>query len=236
MPRVVALTHVECEGLGWWGEFFQERGVDVVRVRLNDGDPLPDLDRYDAVLILGGPMNVDEDENYPWLVAEKAAIKTTAESGKPIMGICLGAQLLARALGADVTRNPAKEIGWHLVTLTHEGQEDPLFEGLNSLLPVFQWHGDTFSLPNGATLLATSTLCCHQAFRYGKCAYGIQFHVEVTPAMLPEWVRTYRQEVERELPPGTGERMIEQARATAGAAHELSRAIFDRFCKLAKLS
>jgi GMP synthase-like glutamine amidotransferase len=121
MPRIVALTHIECEGLGWWDEFCHECAIAVDRVQMNDGDPLPDLDRYDGVFVLGGPMDVDEHEKHPWLVGEKAAIKRTAESGKPIIGICLGAQLLARALGADVTRNPVREIGWHLVTLTHEG-------------------------------------------------------------------------------------------------------------------
>jgi len=235
MAKVVALTHIECEGPGWWGEFLEERGIGVDRVRLEKGESLPDFGTYEAVFVLGGPMNVDEDDRYAWLRPEKAAIRRIVESGQPIIGLCLGSQLLARALGAEVAKNPVKEIGWSLVTLTHEGQDDPLFAGVGSLLPVFHWHGDTFALPEGATLLATSTLCAHQAFRVGKCAYGLQFHVEVTPAMLPEWVRAYRREVEAELPPGAGQRMIEQARTAAASAEALSRRMCENFCEIAGL-
>ncbi len=227
MTHIVALTHIECEGPGWWGEFLDERSATVDRVRLAEGEALPDLAAYDAVLVLGGPMNVDEDAKHPWLTGEKAAIRASVDAGQPVIGMCLGAQLIARAMGATVKPNPVKEIGFSAVTLTDDGRSDALFAGCPSLLPVFQWHGDTFDLPDHAALLATSTLCANQAFRVGSNAYGLQFHVETTPDNIAEWVTEYRREAERELPPGAGPRMIAQAHAAADSVKAQSRQIFE---------
>ena len=235
MAEVLALTHIACEGPGWWGEFLDERGHHVRIVALDAGEPVPDMDRYDAVLVLGGPMNVDEEGRYPWLAAEKAAIRRRALSGRPIVGICLGAQLLARSLGARVAKNPVKEIGWSVVTLTEAGGRDPLFAGCDAFLPVLQWHGDTFDLPDGASLLATSTLCAHQAFRVGDRAYGLQFHVEATPTMIAEWADVYHREVERDLPDGAARRMVEQAGVAAASARARSRRIFQNACAVVGL-
>lgn len=232
MPSVLMLTHVECEGPGLWGDFLDESGVCTERVRLNDGDELPDADRYDALLVLGGPMNVDDDDIHPWLPDERVYVRRAVNAGQPVIGLCLGSQLLARALGAEATKNPVKEIGWGLVTLTDVGRRDPLFDGCEPLLPVFQWHGDTFALPGGAELLATSTLCAHQAFRYGERVYGLQFHVEVTPPMVAEWLDEYRDEASRELPHSAADRMIEQARATADEIAAQSRRIFENVSRI----
>jgi GMP synthase-like glutamine amidotransferase len=185
--RVVVFQHLACEHPGIWREFLREDGADVSTVELDTGDAIPSLDQMDALLVFGGPMNVDEHDRFPWLVPETAAIRDAAVGGLPIFGVCLGAQLLARALGARVTKNPEPEVGLLPVELTDAGASDPLFAGWPRRAPVVQWHSDTFALPAGATLLATSPACRHQAFRYGSRAYGLQFHPEVTADMVEEW-------------------------------------------------
>ncbi len=138
---------------------------------------------------MGGAMNVYEEDNYPFLKAENIFIKKVLEKEIPYIGICLGSQLLAKACGAAVMKAPVKEIGWFDVALTLEAAHDPLFQGLAGPLEVFQWHEDTFTIPDGGVLLATSAACKNQAFRYGKNAYGLQFHVEITPDMIWSWVK-----------------------------------------------
>jgi GMP synthase-like glutamine amidotransferase len=133
-------------------------------------------------------MNVDEVDRYPFLRAEVGWIREAVEARIPVLGICLGAQLLAKALGAAVYPNRIKEIGWYEIALTAEAASDPLFEGCSPRQTVFQWHGDTFDLPAGAVHLATSPLCRHQAFRYGPSAYGLQFHAEMTAALVDDWL------------------------------------------------
>jgi GMP synthase-like glutamine amidotransferase len=185
--RVVVFQHLACEHPGIWREFLREDGADVATVELDQGDAIPSLAEADALLVFGGPMNVDEHARFPWLAPETAAIRQAALGGLPVFGVCLGAQLLARALGAPVTRNPVPEVGLLEVDLTDAGTSDPLFAGWPRRAPVVQWHSDTFALPAGATLLATSPACRNQAFRYGECAYGLQFHPEVTADMVSEW-------------------------------------------------
>jgi len=185
--RVVVFQHLECEHPGIWRDFLREDGADVATVELDQGETIPSLDGADALLVFGGPMNVDEHARFPWLVPETAAIREAALGGLPVFGVCLGAQLLARALGAPVTRNPLPEVGLLDVDLTEAGASDPLFAGWPRRASVVQWHSDTFALPAGATLLATSPACRHQAFRYGSRAYGLQFHPEVTADMVAEW-------------------------------------------------
>jgi GMP synthase-like glutamine amidotransferase len=135
---------------------------------------------------MGGPMNVYEDKKYPFLREESNFLKQAIDDGVPVLGICLGAQMIARACGASVVKASQKEVGWSKVFLTDMGKEDMLFRGLSETLPVFQWHEDTFELPVGGQLLATSTTCPHQSFRYSN-AYGLQFHVEVTPQIISAW-------------------------------------------------
>ena len=137
---------------------------------------------------MGGPMNVDETQRYPFLAAEVDWIRRALDLRLPMLGICLGDQLLAKALGAKVFPNRVKEIGWYSMEMTPAAAADPLFAGCGKSLTVFQWHGDTFDLPPGAVHLAHSPLCAQQAFRAGPCAYGLQFHVEMTAAMIADWL------------------------------------------------
>jgi len=141
--------------------------------------------KWDGVIIMGGPMSANDP--LPGLAAELALIEQAVQDHVPLLGICLGAQLIAKALGARVYRNDRKEIGWAPVTLTEAGQGDPLFQGIESPAEFFHWHGETFDLPAGARWLAYSEKCRHQAFAYGGNVYGIQFHPEITPEMIADW-------------------------------------------------
>jgi len=136
-------------------------------------------------------MNVYEEDRFPFLREEDLFIKESIQRGKRVLGICLGAQLIAKALGAKVFKAPEKEIGWYDVSLTEEGSRDPWFASFPKVFRVFQWHEDTFEIPKRAKLLATSTAVPNQAFRYGENAYGLQFHLEVTPEMIRDWVNEY---------------------------------------------
>ncbi len=185
--RIVVLQHLPCEHPGIFREFMRNDAVETVTVELSAGGQIPPLEETDALLVFGGPMNVDEEERHPWLLPETRAIRQAALAGTPILGVCLGAQLLAKALGAPVTRNPEPEVGLLEVELTAAGIADPLFQGWPRRATVVQWHSDTFSIPAGGVRLASSSACPNQAFRYGSAAYGLQFHPEVTGEMVKEW-------------------------------------------------
>lgn len=184
--RVSVLMHVESEGPGVFGELLRAAGAEVRMVRLHLGDPLPAVGEIDAVLSMGGPMNVYEEEEHPFLADETRFLREAAARELPVLGICLGAQMIAKAAGAAVTRNPVPELGWSSVALTPDGRADPLFHGLPATLPVFQWHGDTFAIPEGGALLATGDACRHQAFRFRR-SYGLQFHLEADRQLLASW-------------------------------------------------
>jgi len=189
---ILIVKHIEIEGPGTIEKFFNRRSRQSVTVNMSLGECLPAIrDDLEAVIFLGGPMNVYEEDTYPFLCDEDKFLKRALELEIPVLGICLGAQLLAKACGAQVTRAPVKEIGWNNVRLTSEGCKDLLFNKLSSELEVFQWHEDTFAVPPGGVLLAESAMCKNQAFRIGKNAYGLQFHVEITPEIVGSWIREY---------------------------------------------
>ena len=183
--RVLITMHHPEEGPGTLGDFLAAKGADLVYARLYAGEHIP-AGEFGAVVSMGGPMNVYEELMHPWLAEEIQYLAGAAGRGTPLLGICLGAQLIARALGAGVVKSPVEEIGWRGVGLTVDGEADPLFRGLPRKLTVFQWHGDMFEIPAGAGLLAAGRDCPHQAFGLGK-AYGLQFHVEVTEPIVRSW-------------------------------------------------
>lgn len=193
--QVLVLQHIECEGLGSLEDFFKEKGIHFDYRQLSDGDSVPkNLENYCAWILLGGPMNVYEEEKYPFLRQEGELLKEAFKKDFPTLGVCLGAQLIAKNLQASVTQGKRKEIGWYGIDLTRQGEKDPLFHGVPNQFPVFQWHGDTFEIPDGGAHLASSGLFPHQAFRFGQKVYGLQFHVEVTQNMIQDWVQTYTEE------------------------------------------
>ncbi len=185
---VLVFQHDPYDGPGYLGEALVRRGARLAIVRLDDGEAVPDTALYDMLLVMGGIMNVYQEDKYPWLVEETQAIRQAVEAGKAVLGVCLGGQLLAKALGAQVHLGAATEIGLTPITLTEAGVADPLFEGLSQVEAV-EWHDDTFELPSRAVALARSEGCPHQAFRFGQWAYGLQFHPEVSPMMLAEWIK-----------------------------------------------
>jgi len=191
MKRLLVFQHVPHEILGTFNPLLKQAGF---RIRyINFGrtpEAVPNIEKYDGLIILGGPMCVDQTDSHPHLLTEIAAIQEAMEQQMPVLGICLGAQLIAKALGAHVRKNPVKEIGWYDVTPTEAGTRDPLFNCFQGTEKIFQWHGDTFDIPHGAEHLASSTDCANQAFRYGDRTYGLQFHLEVDEALIQRWLKT----------------------------------------------
>ena len=187
MKPVLALQHVWDDPVGYLGELLQEYGIayDVVHV---ETEALPDPAAYRAILVFGGFQHANDDETYPYFVQEKRWLRKAIEQEIPFLGICLGGQLLAHVLGGSVKRHTMTEIGFFTVQLTREGKTDPLYEGLPGYQEVFQWHEDVFDIPPGAVRLATHHNAENQAFRYSRCAYGLQYHIELTPAMLDLWI------------------------------------------------
>lgn len=176
--RIHYLQHVPFEGLGYVETWARQRGHSLSVTKMYEQFVFPSLGKFDMLVIMGGPMGTYEEDKYPWLRAEKEFVRKVIESGKPIVGICLGSQIIANALGAKVYPNKEKEIGWMPVDLTSEAVS--LFHSASSSPTVFQWHGDTFDLPQGAKLLASSNVCINQAFLYNGNVLGLQFHFEVT--------------------------------------------------------
>lgn len=184
--RVVAFQHVPFEGLGLIQPALEDRGISIEFADLyRDGAALPDVGSAAGLIFMGGPMSANDD--LAFLRQEIECIRQAVERGQPVLGVCLGSQLLAKAMGARVYKNAAKEIGWFDVQLTDAGRRDALLSGLDSPETVFHWHGETFDLPGGATWLAYSERCRHQAFRVGSNTYGLQFHLEATPEIITDW-------------------------------------------------
>lgn len=189
-PRLVVLKHVPFEGPAGAARWADSAGFTIETVELSEpaasSSELPALRPSDWLLVMGGPMNVDQDGVYPYLAAEKIYIRRAIEAGNTVIGICLGAQLIARALGAQVYPNSEREIGWLPIELGTPADNEidrgafELFKNWPASLEVFHWHGDTFDLPDGAVLIASSSGCRNQAFVYGRRTIGLQFHVETT--------------------------------------------------------
>ncbi len=189
--RVHCITHVSHEGLGTIESELDRRGDHVTSTRVFEKAVFPSLDALDFLVVMGGPMGVNDEEKHPWLAPEKEFIAAALEAGKRVLGICLGAQLIAAASGARVVPNPEKEIGWFPI------EAIPAVGGFAfpPVLEVFHWHGDTFELPAGAVPLARSAACQNQAFQLGSRVLGLQFHLEQTPETVRALVEHGRDEL-----------------------------------------
>ena len=196
MKPILIIQNIWDDPVGYIGELLTTYGVPYELVNAEQRT-IPDPQDYGAVIVLGGAQNANEDEKYPYLTQEKACIRRVVEQETPFLGICLGGQLLAAAFDARVSRHTLTEIGFSDVQMTDEGQRDPLYARLPGSQRVYQWHEDTFALPQGAVRLATNEQTENQAFRVGRNAYALQYHIELTPAMLDTWLHypSLRQEV-----------------------------------------
>jgi GMP synthase (glutamine-hydrolysing) len=232
---VLVLQHIGCEPPGVFEDVLVERGAVVHRVELDEGEPLPGTPTaFAAVVAMGGPMSVNDESAHPWLVAEKGFIRKTVEHGIPFWGSCLGVQLLASSLGAKVWSGETPEVGVLPVYPTDAATRDPVFAGVTWPRPTLQWHGDTFELPEGATLLATSPAYPHQAFRVGRVAYGVQFHVEVTAEMAQQWacVPEYQLSADAVLGEGGLDALLAEYRSAMPEMLVDARAMFGRWVDL----
>jgi GMP synthase (glutamine-hydrolysing) len=228
--RLLVLQHIACEPPAAYEDELREWGVELVRVEVDEGEPLPDWRSFAGIVAMGGPMGAYEDEAYDWLRREKQLIADAVRAGLPFWGVCLGSQLLAASLGARVYAGDEPEVGILPVTLSPAAATDPVFSAAPAEFPTLQWHGDTFDLPEGATLLAGSPAYPHQAFRVER-AYGLQFHIEVSPALAAEWaeVPAYAASLEALLGPEALPNLIAELESVAAAMTALARRLFARW-------
>jgi GMP synthase (glutamine-hydrolysing) len=228
--RVLVLQHIACEPPGVFEDVLRERGAELHRIELDEGEALPDWREYDAIVAMGGPMSANDDGELRWLAAEKSLIAEAVRADIPYWGVCLGVQLLAASLGARVYSGPEPEVGLLPVSLTDEARDDPVFGEAPRELVTLQWHGDTFELPGGAVRLASSPVYANQAFRVRR-AYGVQFHLEVSPEMAREWaeVPEYVASLERTLGRAAAPALVAAVAERAGEMRAEGRALFERW-------
>ncbi len=232
--KALILQHTVSEGGGRWEILLRERGWTHETLRLDQGKELPvSVDPFGLILVLGGPMSANDQDQYPFLRKEIPFLRRMLKLGKPVMGVCLGAQLMAKALGARVYPGPYKEIGWYFLTQTPAGRADPLFSLLDPCFLVFQWHGETFDLPSGGVCLAGNPVYPHQAFRFGQWAYGLQFHFEVTQEMIKTWVKQWADEIKEAKPqPLTARDILQDGRIYLERLHRQGDRFFSGYLSL----
>lgn len=197
--RIHYLQHVPFESIENIGVWAQERGHEITSTLVYDNDRFPSVSDFDLLVILGGPMGVNDTERFSWLVKEKEFIKETIRQRKMVLGICLGAQLIAEAIGGRVYKNQYKEIGWFPVKLTEEAKNTLFFKEIPSEFYPFHWHGDTFELPAEAKKIAFSKGCVNQAFVYEDHVIGLQFHLESSESSIKKLIENCGDEIEQGL-------------------------------------
>jgi len=236
--RFLVFQHIDIEHPGILRDFMAADGIAWDAVELDAGEAVPDFDGYDALMVMGGPMDVWQEDEHPWLRREKVAIReAVSERGIPFFGLCLGHQLLGEALGGTVGPMETPEVGILEVALTEEGRSDPLFDGIAPTSKALQWHGAAVTeTPPGAAVLAASPLCPIQAIRVGRTAYGIQYHVELTPAMVGEWgcVPAYEASLEKVMGPGALDRLNQEAAHHMAAFNADAMRLYENFVAIVK--
>ncbi len=235
MKKLLVLQHVAHELLGTLNPLLKRSGFRIRYVNFaRHPDAQPSLDGYDGLVILGGPMSANDSGRRPHLTVEMKLIEEAMRRDLPVLGICLGAQLIAKTLGAAVYPNREKEIGWYDVAPTEEAGCDPLLMELQASEKIFQWHGETFDIPSHARHLAISPLCANQAFRYGKIVYGFQFHLEVDEPMIHRWLRVTENRKEISALHGAAylDRIHRETPEYMARLNQLSQRVFGEFINL----
>jgi GMP synthase (glutamine-hydrolysing) len=235
MKKLLVFQHVAHEILGTLNPLFKNAGFRIRYVNFRrHPDAQPSLNGYQGLVVLGGPMSVYQTDEYPNLITEIRLIQQAIDHQIPVLGICLGAQLIAKALGANVKRNGEKEIGWYPVSLTEEGRDDPVLRHFADKEHIFQWHGDTFEIPANALRLVCSPRCENQAFRYGENVYAFQFHLEVDEPMIKRWLRVpiMKREIEAMKGKIDPEMILRETPIYIGQLKELSYHTYTEFIKL----
>jgi GMP synthase-like glutamine amidotransferase len=236
--RILVFQHIAVEHPGIFRDFLARDGIAWDALELDAGEPIPQLDRYDALWVMGGPMDVWQEAEHPWLRPEKAAIREAViERGLPYLGFCLGHQLLADALGGAVGPMKRPEIGVLEIELTDAGRGDPIFAGMPERLHALQWHGaEVAALPANATVLATSPLCAVQAMRVGPRAFGVQYHVEIGGQTVSDWgqVPIYRCAMDEALGPDALGEFERAANRHMPSFNANARRLYDNFMALAR--
>ena len=231
-PKVLVFQHVPFEPLGTLDPLLKEAGFRIRYVNFGrEPEQRPQLDRYEALVVLGGPMNSDQIDSFPNLITEVDIMREAVARDMSVLGICLGAQLLAKALGGDVTRNEVREIGWCDVQMTEAGLGDPVLSTFAPVQEVFQWHEDGISLPPEVDVLASSPASPVQAFRHGEHVYGLQFHLEVNRPLIERWltVPAHRATLEEERGRVDPDAIRRQTETSIGPLEQLSRETFSRW-------
>jgi GMP synthase-like glutamine amidotransferase len=231
-PRILVFQHIAVEHPGIFREFLAEDGIEWRPVELDEGEAIPDLSDYDALWVMGGPMDVWEEEAHPWLVTEKAAIReAVAERGLPFLGVCLGHQLLADALGGEVGPGTA-EVGILEVEATEAGRESPFLAGLPETCACLQWHGaEVKQPPAGARILASTAACRVQAMSFRARAFSLQYHVEITATTVDDWsgIPAYAAALDNSLGPGALPGFKAEADAHMAGFNRDARRLYDNF-------
>lgn len=234
--RILVFQHLDVEHPGIFRDFWHQDGHQWDAVELDAGDAIPALDGYDLLVVMGGPQDVWQEDSLTWLVAEKVAIRRwVMEMKRPYLGICLGHQLLAEALGGKVSPMQIPEVGLADVGFTGAGAADPLFAGLGEGMLTFQWHGAEISiLPEGTVVLAENAACSTQAIRWGDHAYGLQYHVEITPTTVPDWetVPAYAASLKVALGPEEAAGLRQTVAPRLGDFERAARMLYDNFCRI----
>ncbi len=228
--HILILQHADVEGPGIFADMLREDGHTTETVHLNQGASLPELDGFDALWVLGGPMDVWQEDVHPWLKAEKELIKEAVEErGMAFLGLCLGHQLLAEALGGNVGPSKTPEIGIMDVQLTEVGATGVLFDGIDEKFPCLQWHSaEVTRLPAGAEVLATSPACAVQAMKWGPRAYSLQFHVELEDTTVSDWagIEEYADALEKALGAGAAQALAAEAQSQMSAFNAMAERIY----------
>ncbi|MDM3870702.1 gamma-glutamyl-gamma-aminobutyrate hydrolase family protein [Porticoccus sp. W117] len=234
MAKILVFQHVPYEPLGLLDPMLRRHKHRIRYVNFGRDDAtVPALDNYAALIVLGGPMNIGQEAEFPHLELEKRAILQAMELQIPILGICLGAQLVASALGAKVYPAESIEIGWHPVNTTDQAAADPLAKHFSESEQIFQWHGHTFDLPPGATPLISGELCANQAFRMGNSTYGLQFHLEACESVIERWLTVPQHEDDlAKLAPGAAESIRQQNHSALPRSKQLAEKVFGEFIGL----